>query len=51
MGMKYVVINTQDQSIDSQKNLISHYSLAHKWIVNEWFELEISSRKECITTN
>ena len=41
----YVRISTQDQSIDSQKNLISRYSMDHKWIVDEWFELEISSRK------
>jgi DNA invertase Pin-like site-specific DNA recombinase len=41
----YVRVSTHDQSIDSQKNLISRYSMEHKLIVDEWIELEMSSRK------
>jgi len=41
----YVRVSTHDQSIDSQKNLISRHSIDHKWMVDEWIELEMSSRK------
>lgn len=41
----YVRISNHDQSLDGQKNLISRYSMDHKLIVDEWIELEMSSRK------
>ena len=41
----YVRVSTHDQSMDSQKNLISRYGMDHKWMVDEWIELEMSSRK------
>lgn len=41
----YVRVSTQDQSVDSQKNNISRYCMDHKLMVDEWIELEMSSRK------
>jgi DNA invertase Pin-like site-specific DNA recombinase len=41
----YVRVSTQDQSVDSQKNSISRYCIDQKLMVDEWIELEISSRK------
>lgn len=41
----YVRVSTQDQSIDSQKNSISRYCIDQKLMVDEWIELEMSSRK------
>lgn len=41
----YVRVSTQDQSIDSQKNVISRYCIDQKIMVDEWIELEMSSRK------
>ncbi len=41
----YVRVSTQDQSVDSQKNIISRYCIDQKIMVDEWIELEMSSRK------
>jgi DNA invertase Pin-like site-specific DNA recombinase len=41
----YVRVSTQEQSIDGQKNAISRYCIDHKIMVDEWIELEMSSRK------
>jgi DNA invertase Pin-like site-specific DNA recombinase len=41
----YVRVSNQDQSVESQKNLISRYCVDHKIMVNEWIEVEMSSRK------
>ncbi|HHF7368345.1 TPA: recombinase family protein [Legionella bozemanae] len=41
----YVRVSTQDQSIDSQKNIISRYCVDHKIMVDKWIALEMSSRK------
>lgn len=41
----YVRISNQDQNVESQKNLISRYCVDHKLMVNEWIEVEMSSRK------
>lgn len=41
----YVRVSTQVQSVDSQKNSISRYCIDQKIMVDEWIELEMSSRK------
>ena len=41
----YIRVSTKEQSLDSQKNSISRYCVDSKLIVDEWFELEISSRQ------
>ncbi|MBA2656452.1 MAG: recombinase family protein [Tatlockia sp.] len=41
----YVRVSTQDQSVESQKNSISRYCIEQKLMVDEWIELEMSSRK------
>lgn len=41
----YVRVSTQEQSVDSKKNSISRYCVEQKLMVDEWIELEISSRK------
>lgn len=41
----YVRVSTQDQSVDSQKNSINRYCIDQKLMVDEWIELEMSSRK------
>ena len=41
----YVRVSTQEQSVDSQKNSISRYCVDQKLMVDEWIELEMSSRK------
>lgn len=41
----YVRVSTQDQCVDSQKNNISRYCIDQKMMVDEWIELEMSSRK------
>lgn len=41
----YVRVSTQEQSVDSQKNIISRYCIEQKLMVDEWIELEMSSRK------
>jgi DNA invertase Pin-like site-specific DNA recombinase len=44
----YVRVSTLDQSVDSQKNSISRYCVNQKLIVDEWIELEMSSRKSTV---
>ncbi|HAT7956447.1 TPA: resolvase [Legionella pneumophila] len=41
----YVRVSTQDQSVESQKNSIIRYCIEQKLMVDEWIELEMSSRK------
>ncbi len=41
----YVRVSTQEQSVESQKNCISRYCIEQKLMVDEWIELEMSSRK------
>lgn len=41
----YVRVSNHDQNFEGQKNLISRYAMEHKLIVDEWIELEMSSRK------
>jgi|ERR1700761_4236239 DNA invertase Pin-like site-specific DNA recombinase len=41
----YVRVSNQDQSLESQKNLISRYGVDHKLMVDEWIEVEMSSRQ------
>jgi DNA invertase Pin-like site-specific DNA recombinase len=41
----YIRVSTKEQSLDSQKNSISRYCVDRRFIVDEWFELEISSRQ------
>ena len=41
----YIRVSTADQNLDGQKNLISRYCMDNKLIVDEWIELEMSSRK------
>lgn len=41
----YVRVSTQDQSVESQKNSISRYCIEQRLMVDEWIELEMSSRK------
>jgi len=41
----YIRVSTDDQSVDSQKNVISRYCVEKKVMVDEWIALEVSSRK------
>ena len=41
----YVRVSTQDQNVDGQKNVISRYCIDQKIMVDEWIEIEMSSRK------
>jgi DNA invertase Pin-like site-specific DNA recombinase len=41
----YVRVSNHDQNLEGQKNLISRYAMEYKLIVDEWIELEMSSRK------
>jgi DNA invertase Pin-like site-specific DNA recombinase len=41
----YIRVSTTEQNLDSQKNLISRYCMDNKLIVDEWIELEVSSKK------
>jgi len=41
----YIRVSTTDQNLDGQKNLIGRYCMDNKLIVDEWIELEMSSRK------
>lgn len=45
MVFGYIRVSTTEQNLDSQKNLISRYCMDNKLIVDEWIELEVSSRK------
>ena len=37
----YVRVSTHEQNLESQKNMISRYGMDHKFMVDEWFELEM----------
>ena len=41
----YVRVSTKEQSVESQKNVISRYCVDNKLQIDEWIELEISSCK------
>lgn len=41
----YVRVSTHEQNNESQKNSISRYCMDHKLMIDEWIELEMSSRK------
>lgn len=41
----YIRVSTVDQNLESQKNLISRFCMDHKWVVDKWIALEMSSRK------
>ena len=41
----YIRVSTSEQNLDGQKNLISRYCMDNKLMVDEWIELEMSSRK------
>jgi DNA invertase Pin-like site-specific DNA recombinase len=41
----YTRVSTNEQSVDSQKNMISRYGMDHKLVIDEWIDLEMSSRK------
>ena len=41
----YSRVSTHHQNLESQKNVISRYGMDHKFMIDEWIELEISSRK------
>lgn len=45
MNFGYIRVSTDKQNLDSQKNLISRYCVEHKLMIDEWFELEMSSKK------
>lgn len=45
MTYGYVRVSTGDQTAESQKNLISRYCMSNKMCVDEWIEIEKSSRK------
>ncbi len=41
----YIRVSTQEQNLDGQKNLISRYGMDHKLMVDEWMEIEMSSKR------
>jgi DNA invertase Pin-like site-specific DNA recombinase len=41
----YVRVSTKEQNVESQKNVVSRYCTDNKLTLDEWIELEISSRK------
>jgi DNA invertase Pin-like site-specific DNA recombinase len=45
MVLGYIRTSTADQSADGQKSLIARYVVERKMIVDEWIEVEVSSRK------
>ncbi|MDQ5921806.1 MAG: hypothetical protein QG673_1865 [Pseudomonadota bacterium] len=47
----YIRVSTTDQNLDGQKNLISRYCIDNKLMVDEWIELEMSSRKTIYLTD
>ncbi len=42
----YVRVSTSTQSAESQKNLIARYLADRRWLLGEWIEVEMSSRRE-----
>ena len=45
MVFGYIRISKVDQSAEGQKSLIARYVVERKIIVDEWIEVEMSSRK------
>lgn len=45
MNFGYVRVSTAHQSAESQKSLIARYVVDRRWHVDEWIEVEMSSRK------
>ena len=45
MVLGYIRTSTADQSADGQKSLIARYVVERRMIVDEWIEVEVSSRK------
>lgn len=41
----YIRVSTSEQSVESQKNLISRYLVEKRVHIDEWMEVEMSSRK------
>ncbi len=41
----YARVSNQDQNLESQKNLISRYGIDHRLMIDEWIEVEVSSRQ------
>lgn len=41
----YVRVSTSAQSAESQKSLIARYLVEHRWTLDEWIEVEMSSRR------
>ena len=41
----YIRVSTLDQTVEGQKNLISRYCTEKKILIDEWIEIEISTRK------
>ncbi|CAO5682976.1 MAG: DNA-invertase hin [Holosporales bacterium] len=41
----YVRVSKTDQNVESQKNVISRYGVDHKLMVDEWIDVEMSSRR------
>ncbi len=45
MTYGYIRVSTDDQTVESQKNLISRYCMDKKIFIDEWIEIEKSSRR------
>jgi len=45
MNYGYVRVSTADQTADSQKSLIARYVVDRRWTIDEWLEVEMSSRR------
>jgi DNA invertase Pin-like site-specific DNA recombinase len=41
----YLRVSKMDQHLESQKSLIARYVVDHKLVIDEWIQVEISSRK------
>ena len=41
----YVRVSTSTQSAESQKSIIVRYLVEHRWTLDEWIEVEMSSRR------
>lgn len=41
----YIRISTDKQILESQKNIVSRYCADHRLLIDQWFEIEASSRK------
>ena len=45
MVFAYTRVSTAEQSSDSQKNLIARFATEHKILVDQWIQVEMSTRK------